>query len=117
MSRSSGRPRLQAGYPLESGTMRLLRRLGMNRLAWVLRRAHCPVQNDALVLEARSGGDPCRNRRLGLAILLRCPGRIHESMETTRDEIRCTACDARYDVRDGVQVMFPPGTRQPVAAS
>jgi SAM-dependent methyltransferase len=42
----------------ESRAMRLARRLGMERLAWTLRRLHCPVGPDALVLEVGSGGNP-----------------------------------------------------------
>lgn len=42
----------------ESGAMRLARRLGFERLAWSLRRLHCPVPDDALVLEVGSGGNP-----------------------------------------------------------
>ena len=38
--------------------MRLLRRLGYDRIAWSLRRLHCPVAADALVLEVGSGGNP-----------------------------------------------------------
>ncbi|MFH0798558.1 MAG: methyltransferase domain-containing protein [Pseudomonadota bacterium] len=42
----------------ESLPMRILNRLGMERLAWSLRRLHCPVSSDALVLEVGSGGNP-----------------------------------------------------------
>jgi SAM-dependent methyltransferase len=42
----------------ESAAMRLLRRLGQDRLAWALRRLHCPVPPGALVLEVGSGGNP-----------------------------------------------------------
>lgn len=38
--------------------MRLFLRLGMERTAWSLRRLHCPVRQDALVLEVGSGGNP-----------------------------------------------------------
>lgn len=38
--------------------MRVLNCLGMERLAWSLRRLHCPVPPDALVLEVGSGGNP-----------------------------------------------------------
>lgn len=34
------------------------RRVGFERLAWSLRRLHCPVSSDALVLEVGSGGNP-----------------------------------------------------------
>lgn len=42
----------------ESFLMRLCRKLGWVRLAWSLRRLHCPVDSDALVLEVGSGGNP-----------------------------------------------------------
>lgn len=38
--------------------MRLFLRLGMERISWSLRRIHCPVARDALVLEVGSGGNP-----------------------------------------------------------
>lgn len=38
--------------------MSAARRLGFERLAWGLRRLHCPVPRDALVLEVGSGGNP-----------------------------------------------------------
>ncbi len=44
--------------PEESTAMRLARRLGAERLAWSLRRLHCPVDDEALVLEVGSGGNP-----------------------------------------------------------
>lgn len=42
----------------ESVAMRALRFLGMDLLAWSLRRYHCPVPQNALVLEVGSGGNP-----------------------------------------------------------
>lgn len=42
----------------ESFAMRFARRLGMEKVAWALRRLHCPVSKDALVLEVGSGGSP-----------------------------------------------------------
>lgn len=42
----------------ESRAMRMLRRVGWDSLAWALRRYHCPVPKDALVLEVGSGGNP-----------------------------------------------------------
>ena len=45
-------------FDTESASMRLLRRFGRDRLAWSLRRLHCPVPRDALVLEVGSGGNP-----------------------------------------------------------
>lgn len=42
----------------ESVWMRLCFRLGLEGLAWSLRRLHCPVDGGALVLEVGSGGNP-----------------------------------------------------------
>ena len=41
-----------------SAPMRWLNALGFRRLAWSLRRLHCPVPDLALVLEVGSGGNP-----------------------------------------------------------
>ncbi len=38
--------------------MRIVRSLGQDKLAWSLRRLHCPVDAGALVLEVGSGGNP-----------------------------------------------------------
>jgi SAM-dependent methyltransferase len=38
--------------------MRLARAMGSDRIAWSLRRLHCPVDPGALVLEVGSGGNP-----------------------------------------------------------
>jgi SAM-dependent methyltransferase len=45
-------------FAQESVVMRGLRWLGMDSLAWSLRRYHCPVPKNALVLEVGSGGNP-----------------------------------------------------------
>lgn len=42
----------------DSSAMRLLRALGFERVSWSLRRLHCPVAKDGLVLEVGSGGKP-----------------------------------------------------------
>lgn len=42
----------------ESGWMRVCKGLGLTKLAWSLRRFHCPVDREALVLEVGSGGNP-----------------------------------------------------------
>jgi len=42
----------------QSVLMRMARALGGERFAWALRRLHCPVPADALVLEVGSGGNP-----------------------------------------------------------
>lgn len=42
----------------DSMPMRLSKFLGMTRIAWALRRLHCPVPAEALVLEVGSGGNP-----------------------------------------------------------
>lgn len=38
--------------------MRMFRSIGLERVAWSLRRLHCPVPASALVLEVGSGGNP-----------------------------------------------------------
>lgn len=38
--------------------MRVLRKIGLDSLAWSLRRLHCPVTKEALVLEVGSGSSP-----------------------------------------------------------
>ena len=38
--------------------MVLFKRMGLIRIAWSLRRLHCPVEPNALVLEVGSGGNP-----------------------------------------------------------
>jgi len=42
----------------KSSAMRLFQWLGMEKVAWALRRLHCPVAAEALVLEVGSGGNP-----------------------------------------------------------
>ncbi len=42
----------------ESYLMKFLRELGIDSLAWSLRRLHCPVKKNDLVLEIGSGGNP-----------------------------------------------------------
>jgi len=42
----------------ESGVMRTLKRLGLEKFAWTMRRLHCPVSPDELVLEVGAGGNP-----------------------------------------------------------
>jgi uncharacterized protein YbaR (Trm112 family) len=49
---------VMAGYPTEPKPMRFFRRLGMENAAWSLRRLHCPVNPNALVLEVGAGGNP-----------------------------------------------------------
>ena len=44
--------------PTESRAMRWLRMIGADGVAWSLRRLHCPVSREALVLEVGSGGNP-----------------------------------------------------------
>lgn len=43
---------------VESLAMRLFRSVGLESIAWSLRRLHCPVDKSALVLEVGSGGNP-----------------------------------------------------------
>lgn len=42
----------------ESWGMKFFRFMGMMKVAWSLRRLHCPVKKDDLVLEVGSGGNP-----------------------------------------------------------
>lgn len=42
----------------QSTSMKIARYLGLDSLAWSLRRLHCPVDRNALVLEVGSGGNP-----------------------------------------------------------
>jgi len=42
----------------ESAAMRFFRKIGMDSIAWPLRRLYCPVEKDALVLEVGSGASP-----------------------------------------------------------
>jgi uncharacterized protein YbaR (Trm112 family) len=42
----------------ESRAMRMAKFLGMQKIAWSLRRLHCPVDAKALVLEIGAGGNP-----------------------------------------------------------
>jgi len=45
-------------FPEESAAMKFFLTTGMDGVAWSLRRLHCPVPKDALVLEVGSGGNP-----------------------------------------------------------
>lgn len=45
-------------FPRESIAMRLCEAIGLHSVAWSLRRLHCPVARDALVLDVGSGGNP-----------------------------------------------------------
>jgi len=47
-----------ASVAAESLPMRVFRKLGMDPIAWSLRRLHCPVGREALVLEVGSGASP-----------------------------------------------------------
>lgn len=49
---------MKQGLRPESRPMSLLRGLGLESLAWSLRRLYCPVSKEALVLEVGSGGNP-----------------------------------------------------------
>jgi SAM-dependent methyltransferase len=46
------------GKNSESAAMRLFRKIGMDSIAWSLRRLYCPVDRGALVLEVGSGASP-----------------------------------------------------------
>lgn len=45
-------------FRTQSPAMRFFRSVGMESIAWSLRRLHCPVDDNALVLEVGSGGNP-----------------------------------------------------------
>ncbi len=45
-------------YETQSVAMRFFRMMGLESVAWSLRRLHCPVNKKALVLEVGSGGNP-----------------------------------------------------------
>ena len=45
-------------FNTQSPAMRFFRAIGLERVAWSLRRLHCPVDDNALVLEVGSGGNP-----------------------------------------------------------
>ncbi len=49
---------VSTGFASESMLMRIARGVGLNRLRWSLRRLHCPVPKEALVLEVGAGGNP-----------------------------------------------------------
>lgn len=49
---------MNAAIRSESRMMVLARALGLESVAWSLRRLHCPVPKSALVLEVGSGGNP-----------------------------------------------------------
>jgi SAM-dependent methyltransferase len=46
------------GINTQSSLMRFFRRIGLTKMAWSVRRLHCPVDKNALVLEVGSGGNP-----------------------------------------------------------
>lgn len=48
----------QGGFEVESPVMRFFKKIGMDSIAWSLRRVHCPVGKNALVLEVGSGASP-----------------------------------------------------------
>lgn len=41
-----------------SKTMNFFQKIGLEKISWSLRRLHCPVDKEALVLEVGSGGNP-----------------------------------------------------------
>jgi uncharacterized protein YbaR (Trm112 family) len=45
-------------FKSQSLAMLFFRAIGLERVAWSLRRLHCPVDDNALVLEVGSGGNP-----------------------------------------------------------
>lgn len=49
---------MNPSFIAESRLMRFFRAIGCESIAWSLRRLHCPVDSNALVLEVGSGGNP-----------------------------------------------------------
>ncbi len=68
----------------ESGAMRFFRRLGLNSVAWSLRRLYCPVPKDALVLEVGSGGNPYYRANVLCDAYLDTVERFSEKLVTDR---------------------------------
>lgn len=61
----------------ESSLMRILKKLGFNRLAWSMRRLHCPVTDSSLVLDVGSGGNPYARANVLLDAYEDTPERFH----------------------------------------
>jgi len=87
------------GIPLDSLAMRWLRRLGLRRLAWSLRRLHCPVDRKALVLEIGSGGNPYPRANVLLDAHETTNERIEPSLVSDRPLVLAHAEDMPF--RDG----------------
>ena len=49
---------MMTAYKAESLECGFFRKIGLENITWSLRRLHCPVSKDALVLEVGSGGNP-----------------------------------------------------------
>ena len=45
-------------FEYDSTLMKAAKFLGLKKLRWSLRRLHCPVNSEALVLEVGAGGNP-----------------------------------------------------------
>jgi ubiquinone/menaquinone biosynthesis C-methylase UbiE len=59
-------------------------RLGLGRLAWSLRRLHCPVEPGALVLEVGAGGNPYPRANVLLDAFESSPERIEKQLVRDR---------------------------------
>ena len=70
-----------------SQPMRLLKSIGLERFSWALRRFHCPVSPDDLVLEVGSGGNPYPRANVLL-----------DAYETTRERHWAALCSDRPTV-------------------
>lgn len=82
--------------------MRLCQRLGLKNLAWSLRRLHCPVPSDALVLEVGSGGNPYPRANVLLDAYEDTIERYHEPLIKDRPLVygyveRMPFCDKTFD--------------------
>jgi SAM-dependent methyltransferase len=71
----------------QSLAMKFFRGLGMNSIAWSLRRLHCPVKNDDLVLEVGSGGNPYFRANVLLDAYEETRERNYEPLVTDRQTV------------------------------
>lgn len=74
-----------------SSLMRILKRLGLHRLAWSARRLHCPVPSSALVLDVGSGGNPYPRANVLLDAYEDTPERYHLPLMKDRPMVLGTA--------------------------
>lgn len=85
-----------------SMVMRFFQRIGLERVAWSLRRLHCPVDRDALVLEVGSGGNPYARADVLLDAYENTRERHWAPLKTDRPTVlgfveRLPFCDKAFD--------------------